>query len=214
MASGGQIDQLLQDSRLWQAGRVRAAAGATVPTGWSELDQALGGGWPLGQLTEFLIDTHGVGEFTLLLPGLRMLANQQAQRGALKWVALVAPPYMPYAPALARSGMDVSSLLVIHPRRNMDMLWAMEQVLRSQTCTAVAGWSQSPDEVPLRRLQLAAEVSESWAILFRPAHLRSARSPAPLRIHLTRERVGTRLMLDVLKRRGGPPVRTGVDIGG
>lgn len=213
MASRGQIDRLLQDSRLWQAGRAAATAGVTVPTGWPELDRALGGGWPLGQLTEILIDTYGVGEFTLLLPGLCRLAEQHAGRGALKWVALIAPPYMPYAPALARSGIDLSSLLVVHSRRNMDMLWAMEQALRSQTCAAVTGWSESADEAPLRRLQLAAEGSESWAVLFRPAHLRSSRSPAPLRIHLACERVGTRLMLDVLKRRGGPPAQTGVDIG-
>ena len=214
MASRGEIDRLLRDSRIWQAGRAAAAAGATVATGWPQLDHALGGGWPLGQLTEFLLDAYGVGEFTLLLPALCMLASQHAQRGEpLKWVTLIAPPYMPYAPALARSGIDLSSLLVVHSRRDMDTLWAMEQALRSQTCAAVAGWSQSADEAPLRRLQLAAETADAWAVLFRPAHLRSSRSPAPLRIHLAWERAGNRLMLDILKRRGGPPVQTGVDVG-
>ncbi len=194
-------------------GRAAIAAGSIVPTGWSSLDVALGGGWLLGQLTEFLIDGYGTGELTLLLPALRTLAERHTECGMPRWVALVAPPYMPYAPALARCGVDPSCVLVIHSRRNVDMLWAMEQALRSQTCAAVAGWSESADETPLRRLQLAAEVSESWAVLFRPARLQASRSPAPVRIHLRRERIGTRLTLDVLKRRGGSPLQTGVDIG-
>lgn len=214
MAFQGQLDQLLQDSRIWQAGRGAVATCATVSTGWLRLDHALGGGWPLGQLTEFLIDAHGVGEFTLLLPALGLLADQQAQQGKpSKWVTLVSPPYMPYAPALARSGMDLARLLVVHSRQEMDTLWAMEQALHSQTCAAVVGWSQIADKAPLRRLQLAAETGDSWAVLFRPSHLRSSGSPAPLRIHLAWEPVGSRLMLSVLKRRGGAPLTAGVDIG-
>lgn len=214
MASQSQIDQLLQDPRIWQGGRVAAATCATVSTGWPRLDHALGGGWPLGQLIELLIDAHGVGELTLLLPALGMLTSQQWQQDApLKWVTLVSPPYIPYAPALARSGIDLYRLLVVHSRQDMDTLWAMEQTLHSQTCAAVLGWSEIADEAPLRRLQLAAEASNSWVVLFRPSSLRSSRSPAPLRIHLAWEQGGNRLMLGVLKRRGGPPVMAGVDIG-
>jgi cell division inhibitor SulA/protein ImuA len=211
VASPTPIDQLLQDSRIWQAGRIAAATSAIVTTGWSRLDHVLGGGWPLGQLTEFLIDAHGTGEFTLLLPAFRALTGRQDQ--PLKWVAMVAPPYTPYAPALTRAGLDLARLLVIHSRRDMDTLWAMEQALRSRTCAAVVGWSESVDETSLRRLQLAAEVSESWAVLFRSADLRSSRSPAPLRIHLAWGCAGDRLVLNILKRRGGPPAMAGVDVG-
>lgn len=209
MASG-RIDQLLQDCRLWQAGRPGDATCATVSTGWPRLDHVLGGGWPLGQLTEFLIDAHGMGEFTLLLPALRMVTGGRDRPPG--WVAMVSPPYMPYAPALARSGIDLTRLLVIHSRQGMDTLWAVEQALRSQACAAVMGWSETGDATALRRLQLAAEASASWAMLFRPSRRRSQRSPAPLRIHLAWERPGY-LKLNVLKRRGGPPVIAGVDVG-
>jgi hypothetical protein len=214
VASHGQICQLLQDPRIWQAGRSSSAACPAVPTGWPELDRALGGGWPLGQLTELLIDAHGLGEFTLLLPTLVRLTGWQSRPGEpLKWATLVAPPYIPYAPALARSGIDLARLLVIHSRQDMDTLWAIEQALRSQTCAVVVGWSETHDERPLRRLQLAAEASGTWAVLFRSSRLQAARSPAPLRIHLAWEQAGRRLMLNILKRRGGAPAVVSVDIG-
>ena len=216
MALHGQIDQLLRDSRIWQAGRSSANACATcarVATGWLALDRALGGGWPLGQLTELLIDLHGVGELTLLLPALGRLTRQHDGQGApAGWGALIAPPYIPYAPALRHAGVDLSRLLVVHARQDMDTLWAMEQALRSRTCAVVVGWLQAADDTSLRRLQLAAEASGSWAVLFRPSHLRATRSPAPLRIHLVQHQDGGRLSLNITRRRGGAPAMTGVDV--
>ncbi len=168
----------------------------------------------MGQLTELLIDAHGVGEFTLLLPALVRLAGQQSEQGeALKWITLVSVPYLPYAPALACSGLDLSRLLVVRSRQGMDALWAIEQALHSRTCAAVVGWSETADERPLRRLQLATEAGGSWLVLFRPSQLRSTQSPAPLRVHLEWERAGSRLVLNILKRRGGPPATISVDIG-
>jgi hypothetical protein len=89
----------------------------------------------------------------------------------------------------------------------------MEQAMRTQTCAAVVGWSDAAHEAPLRRLQLAAEAGGAWAVLFRPSRLRSSISPAPLRIHLMRDRDGNRLVMRVLKRRGGGPLVVSADIG-
>lgn len=214
MSSQRRLDHLLQDSRLWQAGRAAVAAPASVASGWSELDAALGGGWPLGQLTELLVADHGLGEFTLLLPALRRLLAQQQPGEARRWVSLVSPPYVPYAPALLQAGMDLSRLLLVRPRRELDMLWAMEQALHARACAAVVGWSSLADETPLRRLQLAAAAGDAWTVLFRPAGLRSLRSPAPLRLHLRRERTGGPLVIEVLKRRGGRPMSLRLDTGG
>lgn len=214
MGTREQIGGLLRDSRIWQAGQAAAAACACVPTGWPELDHLLGGGWPLGQLTELLIDDHGVGELTLLLPALIGLTTpRHGHDGAPGWAALVSPPYMPYAPALARAGIDLARLLMVHSKRDTDTLWAVEQALHSQSCAAVVAWPEAADEVELRRLQLAAEASGSWTVLFRASRLRRARSPAPLRLHLSWEQPGRRLVLEVLKRRGGPPGAAHVDLG-
>jgi len=208
------IEQLLQDPRIWQAGRPVAGAGAVVATGWAELDRALGGGWPLGQLTELLVDAYGMGELSLLLPALARLMQRQ-DRGSVArgWVTLVAPPYIPYAPALARAGLDLSRLLVVHARRDLDTLWAVEQALQSRSCAAVLAWTGTRDEAALRRLQLAAEAGGAWTVLFRDARSEAAGSPAPLRIRVARGETGRRLALGVLKRRGGPPARAGIDVG-
>jgi cell division inhibitor SulA/protein ImuA len=66
----------------------------------------------------------------LLLPALITLTSRRdGDDDALKWAALVSPPYIPYAPALARAGIDLTKLLMVHSRREMDTLWAIEQAL-------------------------------------------------------------------------------------
>lgn len=214
MAFQGPIGELLQDPRIWRAGRASTAMARGVSTGWPELDAALGGGWPLGQLTELLVDDHGTGEFTLLLPALgRLTAENDDAGGAPKWIMLVAPPYMPYAPALAGAGLDPARFLVVHAKQAGDTLWVMEQALRSRTCIAVAGWTNLARQAPLRRLQLAAGPSGAWVLLFRDARARLVPSPAPLRIHFMRERAAGRARLHILKRRGGPPAVAAADLG-
>lgn len=216
MSLHGQIEQLLREARLWRPGQGTAAAGARVPTGWRELDHALGGGWPLGQLTEILVDAHGIGEFTLLLPALRQLTDRHERHQSAKpgWAVLIAPPYTPYAPALVRSGLDLSRLLLVDAAADVDALWAMEQASRSGACSAVVGWSDDAGPTPLRRLQLAAESGAVWMVVFRPARQAGSRSPAALRIHLARGRTDGHLELNVLRRRNGTPLTVGLRIGG
>lgn len=214
MAFQGSIGRLLQDSRIWQAGRASANPAAGLPTGWPGLDHALGGGWPLGQLTELLVEAPGTGEFTLLLPALRRLAARAKGAGEVPGqIMLVAPPYIPYAPALACAGLDPARFLVVHSKQETDTLWVMEQALRSRTCIAVAGWTNLARQAPLRRLQLAAGPSGAWVLLFRDARARLVPSPAPLRIHFMRERAAGRARLHILKRRGGPPAVAAADLG-
>lgn len=207
------LEQLLQDPRIWQAGRPASAAATTLATGWPALDRALGGGWPLGQLTELLVDACGMGELSLLLPALAGLTKLPARPGEeAGWVMLVAPPYVPYAPPLARAGLDLARVLVVHARRDLDALWAIEQALQSRSCAAVLGWSGTADEGALRRLQLAAGASGAWTVLFREARFHVASSPAPLRIRVLRGATPGRLSLGILKRRGGPPAEAGVHL--
>ena len=79
---------------LWRAHQV-AAASTDAParsTGFAALDAVLpGGGWPGNALTELLLDAPGAGELRLLAPGLA------AATAPVLWVA---PPLVPYAPAL------------------------------------------------------------------------------------------------------------------
>ena len=89
---------LLQHPLLWRGDRL-AQVDDTVASGFARLDRELpGGGWPKAALTELLADAEGMGELQLLVPVLKRLVQ------AGEWVALVAPPHIPYAPAFAGRG--------------------------------------------------------------------------------------------------------------
>jgi hypothetical protein len=93
-------------------------------------------------------------------------------------------------------------MLVVHGAGATE--WAMDQALRSEACSAVLGWANPRDPQALRRLQLAAEQSNSLAVLFRPLQAGLTPSPAVLRLALLGDgRQG--LQVRVVKSRGGRP---------
>jgi hypothetical protein len=192
------LDDLLRRPDI---GRAREQGGTTSqppgrPTGYAALDRCLpGGGWPTQGLIEILADRHGIGELSLLMPALAAASRDEHGEG---WIAWVAPPHQPYAPALAACGVDVNRLLVV---RGQPAEWAMEQALRSGACSAVLGWAGFRDRYALRRLQLAAEQSRSLAVLFRKSGDACEPSPAVLRVVLESGREG--LAVRIVKSRGG-----------
>jgi hypothetical protein len=196
------LAELLRHPALWRGGD--AGAPETVPTGFRALDARLpGGGWPLATLIELLVPAAGVGEIRLLLPALKRLTTAAGEEP--RWVAWLAPPHLPYAPALAAAGLDPARMLVVRPRAGSDRLWAMEQALRSGACAAVLGWTGTADDTALRRLKLAAEEGRTPAFLLRPAAHRGDGSPAALRLALVARDSG--LDVEILKSRGGAPAR-------
>lgn len=190
-----ELDAVLADPRVWR-GRRSAAAGAGAPSGLPALDAALPeGGFPRAALTEVFAPVAGIGELSLLLP---MLVRETEAGGLL---ALIAPPYIPYAPALVAAGLDPARLLVVRTASLRESCWAMEQALRHGGCAAVIAWlEQRVAFAALRRLQLAAEAGGCIGIAFRAWDARSAASPAALRLALAAADIGPRIT--VLKCRG------------
>jgi len=169
------LDALIHERRLWPAAG-QAAGRPSESTGHATLDAALpGGGWPPASLLELLLPMDGIGELGLLLPTLVRLARQG--RG----LAMVAPPYLPYAPALAATGLDLSRLWVLRAE-GRDALWATEQALRSGACGAVLCWPKGADDRALRRLAVAAEQGDALGFAFRPLRALQQPSPAALRM--------------------------------
>ena len=163
-------------------------------------------------MSELLLPTAGIGELSLLMPLLKQLSAQ------MRWIAWINPPFVPYAPALEAAGVDVSKILLIHPKSHKDALWSLERASRSGTCSLALAWL---DEKQLalkdtRRLQLAAKQGNTLTCLFRPEQAAAQSSMAELRLRLgVPEAAGTgdtgpenlqRLKVTVLKRRGGWPV--------
>src|SRR5882762_5833625 len=93
------LESILERRGIWRGGAPALVSGA-ISTSYASLDRELpGGGWPTGALTEILGTgkggVQGIGELQLVLPALAALTR------AGKRVAWLAPPYLPYAPALA-----------------------------------------------------------------------------------------------------------------
>ena len=196
---------------LWRAHQLARPREAVLASDYAELDAQLpGGGWPVGVLTELLLPHPGVGELRLLAPVLA--AVQEQQRGVM-WFD---PPALPCAWALLALGIDVRRLVVVTakasaagrtrgPQQVADMLWALEQTLKSGHLGAVLAWL--PARLPadaLRRLQLAAQAHEGPVFLLRGEQERSRASAAPLRLLLGS--AGPDLLRVALLKRRGPPL--------
>ena len=179
------IDDLLSHPQIWQGQRGDAVSTLVVPTGFKALDQYLpGGGWPLNVITEIFLDRYGVGELSLLMPALTRLSRQAIT--AKKWIVWIGPPFIPYAPALIRCGIDLNRILLVHPTGSKkNVLWAAEQVIKSRSSAVVLAWLQDADITALRRMQLGAEEHKCWTVLFRPAVALKQSSPAQLRLKLS-----------------------------
>ncbi len=188
------------------------ASEAVFSSGYAALDAVLpGGGWPASALTELLLAQPGLGELRLLAPTLQRLSGERAQS---LWLD---PPLMPNAWALQALGVAPQQLMLIRPRGWVlgapanrggvqDMLWALEQTLRSGQRGAVLAWlpARLPGgTMPLRRLQLAAQSHLGPVFLLRDEAAAANASPAPLRLRLASAGADA-LQVQVLKRRGAP----------
>jgi hypothetical protein len=191
-----ELESLLRtDRRIWRGKRADDAVCPTIPTGFAELDRLLpGGGWPLPALIEIVAPTWGIGELSLLLPAMRQLNH------AGRWLVWIAPPFVPYAPALAGQGLDLQRVLVVDlPGMDADRWWCMEKLLRHPSSGLVMAWPQRIQPVVLRRLQLAAEQGGTIGVFFHGEQ--AGHTPAAVRLALTPSADG--LEVRVLKMRGG-----------
>ena len=204
---------------LWRANQLSSSSKAVTASGFSALDGELpGGGWPHRVLTELLLPHPGLGELRLLVPALARIAGaSDGPQHVGRSVMLFDPPAALCGPALMRFGVDAQQLLVVYGREgaraaaglrrllpSADLLWALEQALKSGHVGAVLAWlPQHLKADALRRLQLAAQSHDGPAFLFREVDARVKPSAAPLRLLLQSAGID-RLSVRVLKRRGPP----------
>jgi protein ImuA len=179
---------------LWRAHQLGRGREQVQASGYAALDAQLpGGGWPQRAVTELLLAGPGWGEIRLLAPALARVGA--AGRGVL----LLGPPAEPCAEALEQLGFDLHRCVVI---RGDDLLWPLEQALRSGQVGAVVAWAPaSLRGEALRRLQLAAQSHEGPAFVVRAPAAAAHPSPAPLRLALSGAGPDV-LAVQVLKRRG------------
>jgi hypothetical protein len=181
------LARLLEHPAIWRGASTTQRRG--LCSGFAALDEHLPDkGWPRTGLIEILVSRFGSGELTVLLPALAALTRV---RGA-RWCVWVAPPLMPFAPALASRGVVLDRVAIVGGARP---LWALEQTLRSGACDAVLGWTRRSLPRETRRLQLAAERGRTLGVLFRPRRAAREASAAVLRLSLEPLPAGVRITL-------------------
>lgn len=190
-----QLQTLLENNpRVWRAKDAGHYVTPGIPTGYPQLDAILpGGGWPASAIVEMVTPQWGMGELQLLLPLMRTITQQK------RWILWISPPYVPYAPALERAGIDMDYVIVVQPDDSCkDALWGIEKALQTEACALVLSWLNWLPNAVVRRLQLAAETGQSLCVLFRQRN--DEHSPAVLRLHLHPSEKGVHV--EVLKARG------------
>ncbi len=195
---------LLNDTGLWRArdlnGRQTASSDSGQNTGFPQLDELLiDGGWPHAALVEVLCDRYGVGELRLLASALTRPVSDA------HWTVLINPPCVPYAPAFQALGINVHELMVVHPSSHQEALWSFEEVIASGSTQTVLAWLSESDlqDKQLRRIQAKSKEHGVFSVVFRPLAAEQLPSAAELRLKIEQQTIDRRLVISIIKRRGG-----------
>ena len=130
-----------------------------------------------------------IGELGLLMPALEALTKEDPAKPK-KWVSWIAPPFVPYAPALQQHGVNIDRLLMIHPTAGMkSRLWAIEQPCARGRARACWPGSGQPMTSFCGACSWRPRIKDAGCCCF--ARKRALqRSPAALRIHLSQAHLG------------------------
>jgi protein ImuA len=184
----------------------RQAPGQTAPPpcplGLPVLDAALEGGLPGGCLQEVIPADEGAAAagFAAFLLGRLAKEAEGGGRGVL-WASLGEGDL--YPPALAAYGLDPGAVILLSAPSPAELLWAMEEALRSPALAGVVGEVDRLDLTTGRRLQLAAAAGGGVGFLL----LRADRPAAAVSAAALRWRVGAgpdrTWHVELLRRRSG-----------
>ena len=172
------------------------------PLGLPALDAALGGGLPRGCLQEVIPADGGAAAAGFAAFLLARLVSQAEERGrGVLWASLGEGDL--YPPGLAGIGLDSAAMILLSAPSPAELLWAMEEALRSPALAGVVGEVDRIDRTAGRRLQLAAAAGGGVGFLL----LRADRPPAAVSTAALRWRVGAGpdRSWHVERRRGGRP---------
>lgn len=163
-----------------------------ISSGYTELDNKLGGGFPSKGVIE--IDTiTGIGELRLLDAFLSNTADNRLR-------VFIHPPGKICGEFFVAQGYKLDRIVVISPRNYKEALWAAEQSLKSGACSHVLLWRDTLEIHQVKRLQMASENGNCSLIIFKP---QKQAFPLPVSLSLSLEAHSKGLNITINKRKGG-----------
>jgi protein ImuA len=164
MSSAAQLVDLQE--RIRRIERPNAMRHGVLPFGVAAIDSALPeGGLALGALHEILGAGPDEEDGAAAAGFAAAIAGRLRDPGSL--VLWCLKQHDLYGPGLAEHGLDPARIALVRAARDDDILWALEEGLRTPGLAAVVGEVGRLPMVAGRRLQLAAERSGVTALLLR-----------------------------------------------
>ncbi len=191
-----QLTRALARVDVWRGFRLaeQAVPVTAESTGFGELDNHLrSGGWPSDGLVDIALQHYG-SEWLLWLPWL------QSQMQAGHTVALLSPPWLPYAASLVSAGVNLDQLLIVTPQNNAQWLASWRDIAKANLCVGVLAWAQTLSYPELRKCHLLASDSTGVFAVHRPWLSQRQSSPATLRLALSWRQ--SHLNCQLLKQKG------------
>ncbi|MRJ44246.1 SulA-like SOS-response cell division inhibitor [Idiomarina loihiensis] len=189
------LQTLIQQGLVWH-GQVTDNQAATLSSGFSSLDTALGGGWQYPGLHEWQLPTP-FSEQALLLP---LIQHAVQQKLSVFWVN---PPAWLSAAGLHHYGLNESMQVVVQTSAEK-AAWAFEQILQTKNALALGWFAQKETTAQsVRRWYKAAQTGQMGVVLSEPALNEEARAYSN-RVRLKLGESG--VTLDILKRKVGWPL--------
>ncbi len=202
--------------RMRRLEKPRVAELPVLSLGMAVLDEALPwGGLPMGVLHEIL---GRPGDAAADGFAINLLGRLACGKPVLWCRDGTGEAGIPYGPGLAQSGLACDQVIFVQARKLAELLWAMEEGLRSGAFAAVLGEGVSPDLTATRRLQLASEAGATTALLRLPYRTAGGVSAALTRWQVTSVPVeedseAARWQVELARCRGGAAGAWHVSVG-
>ncbi|WP_165905063.1 cell division inhibitor SulA [Parashewanella curva] len=116
--------------------------------------------WQPQAINTVQTQSYGLTELQTLSPQLAQLSHQG------RWLVLINPPSNNFKTILAKAGIAIDKVLLVHTKDEVETLWAMEKALTSGTSSAAICWTSSLDMKDKRRLQLITKSARAMGIIF------------------------------------------------
>lgn len=119
--------------------------------------------FPVGAIHEFVCNNdEGSSASTGFISGI--VSSLMKKSGASLWIT---SSFQVFPPALKQFGIQPDNIIFIHIKKEKEILWCMEEALKSGALSAVVAEIQNVTLIASRRLQLAVENSGTTGFLLR-----------------------------------------------